>query len=91
MSQMPWIPVPVRTVIEKEIDGEFLLHDPLTGSVHHLNAVAGLVWRLCDGVRSSETIAAEVGAAYRKSPSEIAVDIEDVLRNFSEKGLIGQL
>ena len=74
--------------MEKEIDGEILLHDTTNGSVHHLNLVAGMVWRLCDGTKNTEAITDEIAKAFQKSPAEIASDIEEVLVSFKNKGLL---
>ncbi len=55
MPESPWLPRKLD-LMKREIDGDLILHDPQTGSVHCLNPVAGLVWELCDGTREPDTI-----------------------------------
>ncbi len=87
MPDSRWFPNKLD-LTEREIDGDLLLHDPRTGSVHSLNLVAGLVWELCDGTRDPETITAEIASQFQKQPSTIANDISEVLQSFSERGCI---
>ena len=40
----------------EELDGEGLLYDPRSGRVHHLNAVAFVIWSACDRGRLPEDV-----------------------------------
>ena len=88
MIQGEWRPLRIPSIKEREIDGDLLLHNTETGSVHHLNSVASLIWTLCDGSRDAGTITAEVADRYRKTSSDIAADVAEVLQELSRMGLV---
>lgn len=54
-----------RTVdlVTTESKDEVLVYDQTVHHIHHLNATATKVWRLCDGQRTVSEIAAEAGVA----------------------------
>ncbi len=87
MPESPWLPRKLD-LMERKIDGDLILYDPRTDSVHRLNVVAGLVWALCGGTRDLETITAEIATQFQKPPAAIANDIKEVLQRFSERGCI---
>ena len=87
MPESLWLPRRLD-LMEREIEGDLILHDPDTGSVHSLNFVAGLVWELCDGTRDPEIITAEIATQFQKPAATIANDINEVLQRFFESGCI---
>ncbi len=54
-----------RTIdlVTTESKDEVLVYDQAVHHIHHLNATAAKVWRLCDGERTVSEIAAEAGIA----------------------------
>ena len=50
-------------LVTTESKDEVLVYDQAVHHIHHLNAVAATVWRLCDGERTVSEIAAEAGIA----------------------------
>jgi len=72
----------------REVEGELVLRDERSGSTYRLNAVATLVWQLCDGTRDSAAIAAEVAAAFSKTPEAVLGDVAAALAGFADVGLI---
>ena len=54
-----------RTIdlVTTESKDEVLVYDQAVHHIHHLNASAAMVWRLCDGERTVSEIAAEAGIA----------------------------
>ena len=59
MKTHPEVPPKARTseVLVEELVGETLVYDLARNKAHYLNDVAALVWRHCDGVRSSDELA----------------------------------
>ena len=74
--------------VAREEDGDLVLHDPRSGSIHRLNAIAGLTWRLCDGLHEPAAITAQVAAAFGRQPADVAQDINELLTHFLDAGLI---
>jgi hypothetical protein len=75
-------------LIAWEIDGDLVLFDKSSGSTHRLNSVARLIWQLCDGTREPAVIATEVAALFGKSAADVSRDVNDVLAQFKDVGLI---
>ena len=48
-------------VVSEYVGDELVVYDELTKTAHSLSAAARQVWVLCDGERSSEAIAEELG------------------------------
>jgi len=73
----------------RKVGDEWLLYDSKTGTIHVINATAELVWRMCDGAHSVDDMAKAVGDAF-ETPEEVDArqDIEEVLRSFSDKGVL---
>jgi hypothetical protein len=69
--------------------GEQLVHDPITGSVHVLNATAGRVLSQCDGLTTLAQMVDELVAATNVDAARAARDVISVCADFRRKGLIG--
>ena len=76
-----------RSTLSKSTE-RVVLHDERSGSTHRLNAVAQAIWELCDGTRDSAAIASEIAAEFGQSPADVRPDVEEVLAQFREVGLI---
>src|SRR5688572_22089037 len=70
----------------KKLGDELVVFDGTTGSVHHLNRVAELVWRACDGRTDVPTLARHVAAATGVADARPAVDL--ALELLSTRGLL---
>ena len=82
--------VPVRRADVEwvDLDGETVVHDPRSGTLHRLNESAASVWAACDG---STTVAAIVGSMHEthEGPGDaIADDVDRVLTNLESQGLL---
>jgi hypothetical protein len=75
-------------LVAREVDGDLVLHDRRSGSMHRLNAVAGFIWQLCDGVHDPAAITSEVAAVFGKRPADVAQEVDNVLARFTDIGLI---
>ena len=70
------------------VDGEFVVAEESTGTVHRLNSTAGAVWSLCDGETSPEAMAQELGEIFGLEPAVIIDDIRQALDQLGAAGLL---
>lgn len=70
------------------VDEEVILFHPAHTSVIHTNRSGGLVWQLCDGVRSVEEIIGLLRQIYPEAASQIAGDVERVLAELTDGGAV---
>ena len=68
----------------EEMEEEVILFHPARTIVVHTNRSGGLIWQLCDGQRSVEQIIGLLRQMYPDSASEIAGDVERILRDLTE-------
>ena len=65
----------VRTdLVCVELDGELVVYDERSRTLHHLNPTAMQVWTRCDGRQTAPDIARSIARAY-------SLDADDVLRD----------
>jgi PqqD family protein of HPr-rel-A system len=72
----------------EDLDGEGLLLDPRSGSVHRLNETALFVWRRCDGRRTTRQIAHEATEHYDTESSFALECVEQLLVRLAALGLL---
>jgi len=82
------IPRPVADVATEIVDGEVLIYHPRYQTAVYLNPTAALVWGLCDGRRSASDIVRLLGDSYPEGGEALAQDVESVLRQLQETGLL---
>jgi len=70
-----------------EAEDGLVVYDPATGTVHHLNPSAAVVFDLCDGDREPAEIARILGEAYDLSSPPLDEALA-ALRDLSERGLV---
>lgn len=70
------------------MDGEILLYHPSRTAIFYLNPTAALIWRLCDGQRTRQEIAAMLAEAYPDAQQQIVVEVDATLRQLAEQGVI---
>jgi len=77
-------------VVFRSLSKEWVLYDPRTQLLHVLNPTAAIVWSCCDGLRSVEDMASELGETLTETPAQeqIVNDVQDALRRFSDEGLL---
>lgn len=82
--------IPVRTddIITQDVDGETLILNNHGAEIHQLNDVASLVWKYCDGKHSITDIVQILLNHYAVSHEQLTHDIETVICQFKEKGLL---
>lgn len=62
-------------VLAEELDGETVLLDERTGTVHVLNASAALVWKGCDRPADLGELAGSLAAALDADPAIVERDV----------------
>ncbi len=79
-----------ENVVSREVDGEWVLYDPVSEKMHVLNVTAGLVWHQLDGTRSIDEIVVQTHQSF--DPPEtlevVAKDVREVLRQFLAEDLL---
>jgi hypothetical protein len=69
-------------------DGSWLLIDPAHGISHAINATAAFIWQRCDGRHSVADMSTALQHAFEASPEVVQGDVERLLLQFSELGLL---
>jgi hypothetical protein len=77
----PWI----ATV---ELDGEAVLFDERTGALHHLDAVASIVWARMDGSVTLDALAKEFSAAFGAGRAQVRDDLLAFARQLQAQELL---
>ncbi|MDH3375623.1 MAG: PqqD family protein [Gammaproteobacteria bacterium] len=72
----------------EEMDGEVLLYNPADTKTVYLNETSSLIWNLCDGDRTIETIATLLEECFPDSDSSITDDVVATLEDFANHGAI---
>ena len=75
-------------LIERELPGELLLHDPDADRVHLLNHVAAAVWGLCAGRHSVDEIGEQIACIFAVPLDEVTKDIEEAIARLDDCGLL---
>jgi hypothetical protein len=71
-----------------DVDGETVVYDPSSNTLHRLNATAGAVWARCDGTASTSAIALAIANGYSEALNVIARDVAAVIQQFRRLGLL---
>jgi coenzyme PQQ biosynthesis protein PqqD len=69
-------------------DGELVLYHGTATQVIYLNETAALVWRLCDGQRTVETICDLLKESYPDTANQIEHDVIDALAELVQAGAL---
>ena len=72
----------------EDMDGEMLLYHPANATTLHLNAPSVIVWDLCDGERSVQTIIDTIKKAYPDQADQIATDVESVVSDLATREVL---
>ncbi|MEM1378049.1 MAG: PqqD family peptide modification chaperone [Pseudomonadota bacterium] len=71
-----------------EVGDELLLYRPNTQQAVRLDALAAVIYQMCDGTRSGNAIVAELGAQYPDNLEEVAQDIRTALNTMFGPGVL---
>ena len=58
----------------------------LSGMMHQLNLVGGLIWQQCDGEQTLAGIAAELAKEFSVEQSEVESDVAEFVADLAERG-----
>jgi hypothetical protein len=81
-------PSPMPGIETQTTGNELLVHDTAKAKVHVVNATAGRIFMLCDGDRAVAEIVDSVVAEWGIEPELARVDVERVLADFVQLGLL---
>ena len=79
---------PRSDVLITDLDGDLTLYDPRHDRVHVLNASAGDIWRLLDGVRDLDQVAEAIAVAYSTDVDEVRTHVVRMVAQFVELDLV---
>ncbi len=82
------IPTPKKDCQLEEFDDELVLYDMESTQAIYLNETAALVFRLCDGKRSTGEIETLLKEAYPETAEAIESDVRTVLGNLVDAGAV---
>jgi len=77
-----------KELIEHEVEDDLVLYDPVTDKVHILNPTAAAVWWLCEEETTVEKVASQMARLYSLDTSVAVKDVEEVLSQLTEAGLL---
>lgn len=58
----------------------------ISGMMHQLNLVGGMIWTRCDGTRDKAQIAAELAEEFEVEKEVLAQDVSDFVADLVERG-----
>lgn len=85
---MPQIPRKNEEIIWREMDGETVLLNPMTGRYFGLNTVACSFWTRVDGAASLENIIDQLLEEYDVDRDTLKTDIDSLIASMLEYELI---
>jgi hypothetical protein len=71
-----------------EVDGERVLLDRSTGSLHKLNDVGAAIWSRLDGSRTVGSLVAELSEEFEVDSDRVAHDVREFLAELAQLGLL---
>ena len=81
-------PFPVKGYSVEELDGELLLFNIRSDNILHTNQTGALVWKLCNGERTTASIVKLLQDAYPEAAVSIQADVPQILDAFAQAGAI---
>ncbi len=77
-------------LVFRSLGAEWVVYDPRTQNLHVLNTTAAIVWTACDGSKSIEDIAREVGEVLVDAPSHEVVcsEVREAIEGFRREQLL---
>lgn len=58
----------------------------LSGMMHQLNLVGGLIWQQCDGEQTLDLIARELAREFSVEQDEVEADVAEFVADLAERG-----
>lgn len=70
----------------EEVDDSGTVILLLSGMMHQLNLVGGLIWQQCDGQKSLDEISSGLAVEFDVEQDEVAADVADFVADLTERG-----
>jgi hypothetical protein len=70
-----------------DLEGECMLYDGAGGKALYLNDTASVIWKLCDGQRTVESIASLLGDAFPEA-GDLHGDLDETFRFLMDHGAL---
>jgi Coenzyme PQQ synthesis protein D (PqqD) len=86
--EVPELPSHHPAMDTSYIDDEAVVFDDRTAVVHRLNPSATVVWLMCDGDTSADSMLAELSDAFDRPADDFRVDVTATLRRFWDSGML---
>ena len=77
-------------VLREEFDNWAVLFNPDTADAMGINPVGVAVWKLMDGQRTLQDIAAQIGERFSEVPQNAVEDIGAFVENLAQHGFVGR-
>ena len=81
-------PIAGAWVTAVELDGESVLYDETSGALHHLDAVATVVWDRLDGTATLGDLASELGTTFVTDATRVRGDLVAFARQLGHQHLL---
>jgi len=78
----------VEECLLEDMDGEILLYNPNNATTLHFNGPSAIVWELCNGENSVQTMIDALIEAYPGQAGQIAGDVIATIKEFAEHQII---
>jgi hypothetical protein len=75
-------------LVLRDVGDELMFYEREGDRVHILNGTARKIFRLCDGKRSLEEIAAELVDCFEVEPDTARRDVEETVERLCELGIL---
>lgn len=74
--------------VETDIDDEIVIMRLDNGDFFSLAGTSAAVWRLIDGIRDRRALLSALGDEFDGNQAEIAADVDDLIAQLAELGLL---
>ena len=82
------IPVKVKSVLTRVVDGEAVAVDPQAAMLHALNPTATRIWEWIDGTTSEDELTARLCREFAVSKETARQDVAKLLDEFEQLGIL---
>ncbi len=83
-----WAPARNQAVASVEVDGEAVLVDVDTWSLHVLDPIASVVYGCLDGSATIDELIGDLADEFRADPGRVRSDVFDLIADLERRGLL---
>lgn len=83
-----FVPRPRGTVAWEVLDGEAVLYEEDSGTVHLLDELGTIVWRCFDGESDLATVVGDLADAFDVDRDRVEADVLALVADLGERGLL---